>query len=55
MAIDMLDADPATTHIVLISKAARPPRDWRRLVLDRVARAAKNPSRSAFSAPPILR
>src|SRR5215472_4282058 len=39
MAIDALDADPGTKHIVLISK---PPDDAvARLVLDRVARSAK--------------
>src|SRR5262249_22613 len=39
MAIDALDADPATRHIVLISKP--PEADVARLVLDRVARSAK--------------
>jgi len=39
MAIDALDADPATRHIVLISKP--PEAAVARLVLDRVARSAK--------------
>src|SRR5215831_2238219 len=39
LAIDALDADPATRHIVLISKP--PEADVARLVLDRVARSAK--------------
>jgi FdrA protein len=39
MAIDALDADPATRHVVLISKPPEPA--VARLVLDRVARSAK--------------
>jgi succinyl-CoA synthetase alpha subunit len=39
MAIDALDADPATRHVVLISKP--PEAAVARLVLDRVARSAK--------------
>jgi FdrA protein len=39
MAIDALDADPASRHIVLISKPPEPA--VARLVLDRVARSAK--------------
>jgi FdrA protein len=39
MAIDALDADPSTRHIVLISKP--PAHDIARLVLDRVARSLK--------------